>query len=56
MELQLKLKKKESATKPAEEKQKELGHKQRKVLLVEDTRINRVGLLSCTYCGDGDIT
>ncbi len=56
MELQLKLVKKESATKPAEEKQKELAHKQRKVLLVEDTRINRVGLLSYTYCGDGKFT
>jgi hypothetical protein len=48
--------KEESATKQAEEKQKELAHKQRKVLLVEDTRINRVGLLSYTYCGNGDIT
>jgi hypothetical protein len=26
------------------------------VLLVEDTRINRVGLLSYTYCGDGKFT
>ncbi len=35
-----------AATKPAESKQKDSGHRQRKVLLVEDTRINRVGFFS----------
>jgi hypothetical protein len=47
-----------AATKPAENKQKDSGHRQRKVLLVEDTRINRVGFFSLvsypidsTICG-----
>ncbi len=37
-----------AATKPGESKskQKDSGHRQRKVLLVEDTRINRVGFFS----------
>jgi hypothetical protein len=47
-----------AATKPAESKQKDSGRRQRKVLLVEDTRINRVGFFSLvsypidfTVCG-----
>jgi hypothetical protein len=41
---------KEPDTKPAGDMQKDSGPRQRKVLLVEDTRINRVWFIAYSYC------
>jgi hypothetical protein len=50
MEQEVKSVQKEPDTKPAGNMQKDSGPRQRKVLLVEDTRINRVWFIAYTYC------